>query len=61
MANDQDNVRRLPVVDFRVIEFAQHLEDFVREKGADLSLMSIVGALETVKHVVLAESFAEIK
>ena len=56
MANDNSNVRNLPVVDFRVIEFAAQLEDYIREKGADLSLMSVVGVLECVKHVFLAES-----
>lgn len=59
MANDNGNVRNLPVVDFRVIEFAAQLEDYIREKGADLSLMSVVGVLECVKHVFLAESLVE--
>lgn len=54
MANN--NVQNFPVVDNRVVEFAAKLEDFVYEHGKDLSIPSILGALEIMKHVILTDA-----
>lgn len=60
MTNDNGNVKNFPIVDYRIIDFAAQVENFIREKGEDLSLMAIVGVLETVKHIFLAESLVEL-
>lgn len=48
-----DKVVNFPVVDNRTVDFAEKLEAFVYSEGKDLPLISLVGALETVKLVIL--------
>lgn len=48
-----DKVVNFPVVDNRTVDFAEKLEAFVYAEGRDIPLISIVGALETVKLIVL--------
>ena len=51
-----DKVSNFPMVDNRVIEFAEKLEEFIYSEAIDLPVISVIGALETVKMVILHES-----
>lgn len=53
MQTPNDKVVNFPVVDNRTVDFAVKLEAFVYEHGTDVPLISIVGALETVKLIIL--------
>lgn len=56
MAND--NI--VPLIDMRAIEFTAQLEEYIREQSVGLSLPAVVGALETVKHLIIAECVNEL-
>lgn len=49
----RDKVVNIPVVDNRIVTFAEKLQAFVDKEGQDIPLIAIVGALEVVKLVIL--------
>lgn len=50
-----DNVKNLPIVDKRLIDFTENLYEWILKNGEDLPFVSVVGAIDVVKNIFILD------